>query len=368
MARNFWPLRAIIREQGGGMQADWTKREVSELMRKFYDVANLGATMVERMAAVMDFASDVVSLFLARASGQVKEDVERVHHYIHRKAPVDVDAALSRLSALAQEAASLRAKVAGLENEAVEAKDHATLWRKERDRLIKDYDAARSEVERLKGLLDLAQRKTLNDAKQIDALESRLASIRERGLSVERDAMGPAYDVVRWVLEGDAPAATLRVVSGGTPEELKALQAMGVQVLQETKLTRDVGTGSLATDDPAQEVAKFASVDRVAALAKEAGAKNGREVAAFHAGHKAGVAEGLALVRHVVEMPEIDPSDDGDPNQAEWQAAADLQAAHDRGAEAMREALLLEAKAACDQHGVGWLYQHLERRFKGATP
>jgi hypothetical protein len=186
------------------MQADWTKREVSELMRKFYDVANLGATMDERMDAVMGWASDVVSLFLARASGQVKEDEKMLRRFVRARA-----------------------------NSA--------------DTLV-------------------------------DALS------------------------------------------------------------------------------------------RLAALAQEAGAKNGREVAAFHAGHKAGVAEGLAQVRHVAEMPESDPSDDGEPNEAEWQAASDLQAAHDRGAEAMRVALLREAKAACDQHGVEWLYQHLERRFKGTTP
>lgn len=40
-------------------------------------------------------------------TGHVAEDVERVHHYIHRKAPADVDDALSRLSTQAQGYASL---------------------------------------------------------------------------------------------------------------------------------------------------------------------------------------------------------------------------------------------------------------------
>ena len=375
------------------MDVDWTSKEVES-----------GQAAVRRCAGGRQpFATDVrslmttiVRLFLSRASWQVKEDVERVRAGLdwgrvpdgHCVTGDESREALSRLAALAQEAEALRVKVSGLENENVEAKDHATLWRKERDRLIKDYDSARSEVERLKAELR-SETKTKTDMAQRAAVaESRLAAVRERsgdgvGIAnaVDRDSKQAAeYEVVhtessavlagiRWVLDGGTPAATLRVVSGGTPEELKALEAMGVQVPQEEKkLTRDVGTGSLATDDPAQEVAKFASVNRVAALAQEAGAKNGREVAAFHAGHKAGVAEGLAQVRHVAEMPESDPSDDGEPNEAEWQAASDLQAAHDRGAEAMRVALLREAKAACDQHGAGWLYQHLERRFKGAIP
>jgi hypothetical protein len=87
---------------------------------------------------------------------------------------------------------------------------------------------AHAEVERLKGLLDLAQRKTLKDTERIASLESRLAAIREMGARIRKIRMGDGeidaalhgngdkmrldrlikdlLSLTSWlVLEGDAP-------------------------------------------------------------------------------------------------------------------------------------------------------------------
>lgn len=194
------------------MEIQCTAHEAADLLRKFYDVANLGCTIDERRASVSEFASAAVSLFLARASGQMREDERAVrsvldHVCTNGGEPTDKpcmactveSGALSRLSALAQEAEALRAKVAELEKECSRLNEHAGLANR-------DGDAARAEVERLKVVdLRIAREEIADERRRALSAESRLAAIRETVSDVMGRCERAKLLLARWVLEGDAP-------------------------------------------------------------------------------------------------------------------------------------------------------------------
>jgi hypothetical protein len=109
-------------------------------------------------------------------------------------------AALSRLAAGAQEAEALRARVMELEQE---VKDLRTASR--------ETVELRAEVERLREKETYLANLTADWQRKLTSAESRLAAIRERGtnrLEIARRrsaARVGVEDIIRWVLEGDAP-------------------------------------------------------------------------------------------------------------------------------------------------------------------
>jgi hypothetical protein len=168
-----------------------------------------------------------VERYLARASGQVKEDEKELRDTITYAWSDDDDvhaadhAALSRLSALANEAGALRAKVAELEQE---TKDLLTASR-EVLALRAEVDALKSRCAVLRDRAQTAEREMLLARQQVEHLKgivipgagwkeralsagSRLAAIRERANArdvCERFRDEGITEGLRWVLEGDAP-------------------------------------------------------------------------------------------------------------------------------------------------------------------
>ncbi len=207
---------------------DWSDEEVSDTVNRTKGLPYSLAGVTVR--AIMTRA---VSLFLARASGQVKEDARKVRAVLdnvhagsmttHVMA-ADARDAHARLSALAQEAESLRAKVA---EETARADTLHRTWQ----RAEQEITALRVEVKRLK-----ANEHGLQNALQIErehhaavqvglaTAESRLAAIRERVSkarghfaavyahysAAEIERANPTGQLWHWregmkVLEGDAP-------------------------------------------------------------------------------------------------------------------------------------------------------------------
>lgn len=328
------------------MDVDWTDAEKHDL--GFTLSGHAGGNTLNAALAV---ASRAVSLFLARASGQVKDDTAWLRRHVGGD-PGSSDAAISRLSALAQEAVALKTKGTLKERllESVTA---------QREELKGNVRAIRAEVERLKDNLESAredvatnQRVIAEEVEKRMAAESRLAAIRERAMNkVEAGHRlrmlivykepnrawsaakyeDRALEFAQWLLEGDEPnPSTGSNGSGDAPQEAKSAAQEAVELAGAAGLPVRIVPGrypcsaTCTHDDAANhghpERVKERSEDFIAASRREARIRNDGK-----------------------QHGRID------------------------GAEAMRAALLMEAKAACDQHGVGWLYQHLKRRFEGAT-
>lgn len=197
------------------MEIDWTSDEVAKGRATVQQCVGQGAQIFATDLRAM--MSGVVSLFLARASGQVKEDVTTALSGVPDGPGGDAEReAVYRLSALAQEAEALRAKVEELE----EQRDHA---RDISGSLKTALDGARAEVEKWKSFaavqeMDAAAARSEAAGAigrlaamdhRLNAAESRLAAIRERGAEevarMESSDLYGAAARLRWVLEGDAP-------------------------------------------------------------------------------------------------------------------------------------------------------------------
>jgi hypothetical protein len=225
-----------------------------------------------------------------------------------------------------------------------------------------ERDATLAEVEGLKARASELTHDLDRMAKRTEAAESRLAAIREKAAEIKKQRMGdgeidaalygddfePKTRLERLikyllsmmalaVLEGDAPNhPAIPDSSGYVPQEVKACAwgggecgnaapapcgfcnfhcghargicaGFGKRFPCSTTCTH----GDAATPGHPQrvrqrseamnEVGDMASVDPVAALAKEAGAKNGREVASFRVGYEKGAEAMRAACLEVVE-------------------------------------------------------------------
>jgi hypothetical protein len=388
----------------------WTSQQKDALWKKWCEDDHL-----DDIVRCERIASEAVSLFLARASGQAKEDLAELratidHSWGQSDAQNAADrASLDRLSALAQEAESLRAKVAEVEKlvegghrlyrdlerahaenraeverlkderaelqgqvtrretEIGELEDRLTSARSEVERLTREHRncahdlhtaqewgrARQAEVEILKAEnaeLQCQNRSNLERANQFeyeaigrtrlykavtrerDAAESRLAAVRERGKSIKPDDEAPS--AVRWVLEGDAP---------GHPERVKALSA-GVMS------TSDGVLSSKAERVKAQSVA----VTRAAL---------GLDAKCYAPGHiNCPCGWDPPQTCHY-------PTPDGEPTEAAWKEARELQKAYDRGAEAMRAACLEAIQDVLARWAVPpRCYNEAKSAIEGAAP
>jgi hypothetical protein len=167
----------------------WTSQQKDALWKKWCEDDHL-----DDIVRCERIASEAVSLFLARASGQAKEDLAELratidHSWGQSDAQNAADrASLDRLSALAQEAESLRAKVAEVEK-LVEG-GH---------RLYRDLERAhaenRAEVERLKDERAELQGQVTRRETEIGELEDRLTSARSEVERLTREHRNCAHDL-----------------------------------------------------------------------------------------------------------------------------------------------------------------------------
>lgn len=182
-------------------------------------------------AGVIAVADLAVSLFLARASGQVKDDVGLISLYLLKmqgEVPPTGDAedAIARLQALAHEAESLRAKVAEMESQVVAEREYRyervrevqVPLRAEVERLKKENAECHRGIEEMRGYLSEA-----NKRKQ--SAESRLSAVREivmKVRNVPRGAHETADPYDRgfgdgWARRGAVLRSEIDALEGDTP-------------------------------------------------------------------------------------------------------------------------------------------------------
>jgi predicted nucleic acid-binding Zn-ribbon protein len=356
----------------------WCSTEVGPLIQHARAQGATVATLQERLATL--------ERVLAKAQGGEKEDgilisalQARVQHLVTQVSgleedndtvidvldiPPEGESIPDGVRRVVAERAALQAKVAELEDDLATTREDVTT----NQRIIAEEvqkrmdaemarDAARAEVERLKaplptelltaveawlstnrlspervrhGLFPLGMVKRW--VERAETAESRLAAIRERGKSIKPDDEAPS--AVRWVLEGDAP---------GHPERVKALSA-GVMS------TSDGVLSSKAERVKAQSVA----VTR-AALGLDA-----KCYAPRHINCPCGW-----------DPPQTChyPTPDGEPTEAAWKEARELQKAYDRGAEAMRAACLEAIQDVLARWAVPpRCYNEAKSAIEGAAP
>jgi hypothetical protein len=364
-------------------------------------------------------ASEAVSLFLARASGQAKEDVAELratidHSWGQSDAQNAADrASLDRLPALAQEAESLRAKVAELETTAARWEFENTEMRRQLTTAQDERDAIRAEVERLKADMGENGRALLNWKRRAETAESRLAAIRERGKSIKPDDEAPS--AVRWVLEDDAPQGCGPCSDGEcqthpnndhgvatAQQEAKCPScphrphvgmctgrngstANPCPCLQTTISTERYPCTPTCTHDDAANPGHPERVKALSAgvmstsdgvLSSKAERVKAQSVAVTRAA--LGLDAKCYAPRHINcpcgwDPPQTChyPTPDGEPTEAAWKEARELQKAYDRGAEAMRAACLTIALAWGKEQGYidgSETLADLTHRIEGATP
>lgn len=208
---------------GGDM---WTSQEKDAIWKKWCDDDHLDDVVRAEQLAVF-----AVGLMAARGgtmtAGRMPDHdrdkllsfVEAGHTLSDDQASamlVEMDRARDVEVAQGATVAALQAKVVELEKENAEAKEHASLWRKERDRLLKDFDNLRAEVERLKADMAWSETQRAQALLGMQAAEFRLAAVRERTNAGQEHLLGiwgsaevrgesGSVAIARWVLEGDAP-------------------------------------------------------------------------------------------------------------------------------------------------------------------
>jgi chromosome segregation ATPase len=370
------------------------------------DAIRPGAERLMKMAmatgrsvgGILDDAERFASL---KPSGRVAEDVERVREaLLMRTGPVQIpdiaDEALSRLASGAQRAEHERALRYTRQADADSAHAAKAVLEREVDALrgmlrrveaelgagagaadvrikalrarVEDLeksrwdigerlkavgearDVAKDEAERLKRRVDGLTAECNRRLERAESAESRIAAIRELALHPQsEDDVANIPERVRQILDGDAPNHSVPLKSSpnspGIPDGSSGRQEDVVGVCGSCggshpfrrfgDMWRCSNCGDGFTTFPCSPICPHADaatpghLERVKAQSEAAN-----------------VASGLSLYGKRVE----------------WEAA------FEQGVEAMRAALLREAKEACDQHGVDWLYQHLKHRFDGATP
>jgi hypothetical protein len=279
--------------------------------------------------------SRAVELYLARASGQVKEDVELVRRcmgiFVSREMDAE-GAALSRLSALANEVGTLRAEV---------------------ERLKDDLENAREDVV-------TNQRVIAEEVEKRMAAESRLAAIREILLKVRKSPRNEtpadtAEEAARdrgfgdgWVTRG----ATMRA-------ELDALEAApNSPGIPEGSPNDSMPSNGSVVGLTAHDFAAMSDVPLYPCSA------TCTHDDAATPGHPERVKEGSEAMWRIVA-----PDAPGDvPDRADDDNTAAESDAYDRGAEAMRAACWEAVHRVCDLEGLG---EHMTEHFKsvivGAT-
>lgn len=400
-------------------------------------------TLSDAMRRVM---SEAISIFLARASGQVKEDVERVRSAY----PIgwdQVDAALSRLSALSQdrerlglelgicqqERAAAEERASGTEQDAASLRPKVAEWKRAQvttENLLKlavdERNAARAEVERLKGIINTP------------GTDDFIASILTEAAH-QQERWGAAHDTGKedsdwfWLLgflagkairpEANPEKKRHHVIATAAVclnwhRHLMGHGTMRPGIEPPRALEGDAPQDAKCTCDMLQRDTQWHDTDcprapnHSAPLHSSTPNSPGIQDGSSDAPHRCGSAEGACLAKRHPCSPTCtheDAANSGHPERIaalskrfatvtgtgalasddEWIKTAERtgdaafleqstreariredgkQHGFSDGAEAMREALLREAKAACDQHGVEWLYQHLKHRFEGATP
>lgn len=204
---------------------DWTTHEAADLLRKFYDVANVSGTMEERRALVCGFADDVVAMVLTRGGTMTAEQVTEALECIRedefpsiqehlRQHIAAQGATVASLGGMLREAmdaaralgwtgseeqggpnavgrwfkttvATLQAKVAEMEKTANDATAHwkglADGWQADALKAGRERDAARAEVERLKAeLAEVSPYQEMWEAatRELGALSSKAETVR----------------------------------------------------------------------------------------------------------------------------------------------------------------------------------------------
>jgi hypothetical protein len=389
------------------VKIEWTDVEAANLLRKFYDVANLGCALDERRVAVAGFASDVVSLFLARASGQVKEDVYALRTAVSvlRDCQTWFDLALSgdlttrpqiegasaqagaalerglalidRLAALAQKAEALRAKVEGLHAALRSATDIVGEPLLNRCIALRDAEkeraAARAEVERLKaghnarcgacgGRFTACAGCLKTALAHAGTAESRLAAIREKTTKASAE-LRHAYRAVgiKQNIDPSLVARAIRILEtleGDAPQEAKSPAVEAVEMAAAAGLPARVAVTYRAVPvcgkcanapclcpcGPSWPCSPTCTHDDAATPGHPERVKERSEA----------VAKALGGI--IVTRREATP---------EEQSAYSV--GHDAGAEAMREACLYAVEQECEV--LGWTAtgsESIRARFKAA--
>lgn len=248
------------------------------------------------------------------------------------------------------------------------------------------HQALLSEGDRLKDNLESAredvatnQRVIAEEVEKRMAAESRLAAIREIVLKMRKAPRGTeetadTYDRGfgdGWVARGAKMRAELDALEGASPNHSPPLK-------RPTMCSGDLdecsagcpwhGVGGSPQEAKTSTVIGFpVTPDIVAAMDRTAiGLRYPCSPTCTH--------EDAANPGHPERVKERSEAFNGDADVCEHRVDrrdvcgdCEYGRGKEAGAEAMRAAMLIEAKAACDQHGVGWLYQHLKRRFESAV-